>query len=124
MNYTPEQTKEHRKELSDALRSGKYQQRIKQLTNPNRTAYCCLGVACEISGLGEWRGHAYVTEHEANDIFLPRDVKIWLGFTDERGGFQDEWEYEKSLSHLNDMGATFSEIADLIDSEPQGLIAV
>ena len=36
----------------DALRSGKYQQARGALKTGD--AYCCLGVACDISGLGTW----------------------------------------------------------------------
>lgn len=35
-----------------ALRSGKYRQAFRALHTPN--GFCCMGVACDISGLGEW----------------------------------------------------------------------
>lgn len=53
--YTAEEQAEHRKEWVKALRSGKYEQAkgtLKQ-TDGGREQFCCLGVACDISGLGE-----------------------------------------------------------------------
>lgn len=44
--------------LADALTSGKYHRHTKELRglNPGRhTGYCCLGVACDISNLGQWK---------------------------------------------------------------------
>src|SRR5688572_5158099 len=48
---TPEQLI-HRRELVDALRSGKYKQAIGKLRNEE--GFCCLGVGADISGKGEW----------------------------------------------------------------------
>lgn len=50
-----------------ALRSGKYDQGRGQLATIN--GYCCLGVACEISGL----------PYGASYAELPLAVRDWLG---------------------------------------------
>lgn len=63
-----------------ALRSGKYRQGLRQLRMNG--AYCCLGVACDISGLGEWRQSFYATPAGASEITLPGPVSAWLGTTD------------------------------------------
>ena len=39
--------------LLTALRSGEYQQVTYKLRGSNND-YCCLGLACEISGLADW----------------------------------------------------------------------
>ena len=56
--YTFKQQKENREKWLEALRSGKYKQALSTLKN-NEAAYCCLGIACEISGLGEWSGDEF-----------------------------------------------------------------
>lgn len=63
-----------------ALRSGKYRQGLRQLRNGD--AFCCLGVACDISDLGAWRGTFYTTNVGASEITLPAPVSAWLGTTD------------------------------------------
>ena len=124
MKYTPEQTKENRQQLSEALRSGKYQQNQLSLTNKNYTAFCCLGVACEISGFNQWQFKKGDRQPSFNGerLQLPNNVRAWLGFRTSIGEL-DNGEY-KSLAEMNDMGITFPEIASMIDSEPEGLIAI
>ena len=127
MNYTPEQTKENRNQLSDALRSGKYQQHVSALTNRTQTAFCCLGVACEISGLGEWKSDdnrvEFTSQNEYSVASLVPAVQAWLGFRDRFGTFFGQYNDKDSLANLNDSGAPFEIIANVIDSEPRGLIA-
>ena len=56
MTYTEEEAiLAHREQWIEALRSGKYEQAkgiLRDVDDNNK--FCCLGVACEISGLGEW----------------------------------------------------------------------
>ncbi len=98
-----------------ALRSGEYQQGKSQLKTPEG-AYCCLGVLCDISKLGEWDAdNKYnVTEGEDYGIsFLPYGVREWAGLNSTDPGYGN---YDDSyLSHRNDCGATFAEIADIIE---------
>ena len=52
--WTETEKREHRRELAAALRSGKYRQTRGRLRDSK--GFCCLGVACEISGVGKWNG--------------------------------------------------------------------
>jgi hypothetical protein len=90
-----------------ALRSGEYKQCQQRLTDGE--GYCCLGVACAISpnAVDGWK----------EDCTLPWGVREWLGLATAWG----DNNCNGSLSQLNDMGKTFAEIADLIESEPEGL---
>lgn len=105
-----------------ALRSGKYQQGRDYLCKDNR--YCCLGVACEVLGIGkiiDGMGVATYLGDEPNDKdsgWLPRNAKEALGLRTYNGTLGDG---ATSLTLLNDNGATFNEIADIIESEPEGL---
>lgn len=108
---------ENAKKWVEALRSGKYEQGQLALQNGNK--FCCLGVACEVSGLK-------VNRHDTGAIqgvILPFNVKKWLGLIGHTGGHLNSEGQFETLSGLNDNGKTFSELADLIESEPEGLFA-
>lgn len=99
----------------EALRSGKYEQATKRLRQGNR--FCCLGVACDL----------YATEHDkqwdrtyfdGEYAVLPQSVQKWLGLKTDIGGCTSEW---RCLSDENDHGATFDEIADLIEQHADEL---
>lgn len=117
--------------LVDALRSGDYQQTTGTLRDD--TGHCCLGVGCDISGLGTWKeqpergAYAYETAVDTDSGLLPADVRTWLGFRSVDGRFKSpvpiEGQTHSSLSGRNDAGLTFAEIADIIESEPEGLFA-
>jgi hypothetical protein len=116
-------TAEARKLWVEALRSGDYPQTTGTLRDEH--GYCCLGVACEIAvqngvikpatatcGLRYVYGYA--------DGVLPRSVKQWLGLATADGGFLT---YDRtSLARMNDAGAPFEDIADVIEREPDGLV--
>lgn len=88
-----------------ALRSGKYQQAREQLREDG--AFCCLGVACDISKQGKWLANdAYLVGDNARTGFMPRPIKNMVGLTELE---------ETSLSNLNDSGSTFIEIADTLE---------
>ena len=117
--YTPEQQREHRKLWTAALRSGEYTQ-AKETLRDNRTGgMCCLGVACDISGLGDWTGEFYITPGGANkgELQTP-DVRDWLGLDAALG----DYDSGNSLGELNDNGVSFAAIADIIEREPPGLL--
>lgn len=133
--------KENVAKLIAALRSGNYGQTKGKLSNSSGTEYCCLGVACDISGLGRWdntySGRYYVIEDENgkkiddSDNVLPEPVARWLGMAvdgtvhlpvpdsafDIRYGTNEE-EYmagpNTALTELNDEGMTFNQIADML----------
>lgn len=77
--------KENIQKWVNALRSGEYWQGYGVLRTPvtqvvQTYKYCCLGVACDISGVGEWYGDFYgVQSKDARNIQLPKVVCVWLG---------------------------------------------
>jgi hypothetical protein len=103
----------------EALRSDKYKQGKSYLKVGD--TFCCLGVLCDISGLAKWKRPATITAPPGVGMYLdaettlPGAVMSWAGlregnpeipFTD--GGFD-------TLADVNDGGASFGEIADLIE---------
>jgi len=111
-------------ELVKALRSGEYSQGTSVLVDDNDN-FCCLGVACNISngdlnwefnnrdinwGMGGW-----------DCYFLPNLIKEEFGFYNEKGGRRDNQpiiinkQHYQNLTHANDSGCTFDEIADYIE---------
>jgi len=104
-----------------ALRSGKYPQGKSWLLKDGK--YCCLGVACELAaqtGLTSSPSHPQfknVVTFDGEDAFLPSSVRKWLGLVEVDGAPKNG----PSLVDLNDKGKTFEEIADFIESEPEGL---
>lgn len=101
-----------------ALRSGKYTQVSHQLSDG--IGYCCLGVACEVyqTVVGGLEINKARTSFNEETGTLPSPVQSWLRLSSVIGTFE---ESNDSLANHNDEGDTFSEIADLIESEPQGL---
>ncbi len=102
---------EWKKKLLEALRSGKYKQCRNRLRSPY--GYCCLGVACDISGLAEWEKHESPLEdyyhYEGQDCDLPSKVGVAMGITREE---------MCRLIELNDAQRySFAEIADYIEKE-------
>jgi hypothetical protein len=95
-----------------ALRSGEYEQCKMQLTYNGK--FCCLGVGAL---LAEKAG--VITDAEwIHNCYLPEKVVKWLGLRTEQGSYGQE----EFLSSDNDNSRkTFSEIADIIESEPEGL---
>lgn len=104
----------------DALRSGRYTQAKRALHTDN--GYCCLGVACEL--YQQEVGDLSVTYDEDDGYYrydgdrslLPSKVANWLDLTDQSGSFGNT-----ALTTKNDCGASFEEIADIIESRPNGL---
>ena len=130
-----EPNKERLRLWVEALRSGKYKQADRQLKRGD--TFCCLGVACDISGIGKWDGDEYLLpDGYAAEFSLPSAVTEWLGFAEDRSD-DNEVEigeitdpilnpYRELIAHksasptitlagLNDSGLTFNEIADVIE---------
>lgn len=126
----------------EALESGKHQQAKGHLRRGD--AFCCLGVACQVSGAGEWvvddgdaDDYGYRTEAGTRNYnFLPSVLQLDLGVTTTNGLFEfgslpgelrDEinaicGEYNiGSLVDLNDAGVPFPLIAKVIRARPKGL---
>lgn len=121
IRFTPDEQKQHRAELVAALRSGKYRQ-IESALSRNG-GFCCLGVACDLIPDGRWEGEGYATFHDPEErkanLTLTPYVMAYYGFRGDNGGYYGG--YSHSLSNHNDRGWTFDQIADLIESEPEGM---
>lgn len=131
---------ENQAKLVAALRSREFSQ-AKGYLRTDR-GHCCLGVACEVyrreTGDGEWAtdsGIAAVYAFRVNgvtDIYgLPGPVTTWLDMATNGEARPETVIPERILGHyteandpdetvtlarLNDAGATFAEIADLIEA--------
>lgn len=126
--------KEHVKDLwVAALLSGEYKQTQSVLHDGD--GYCCLGVLCRVLGKQFVIDHA-PTKHERDvylcedsNVLLPRSVQDEAGMKSDSGVLpasavadlnvneEDVNEEEVnwwSLADLNDRGAAFDEIADVI----------
>lgn len=107
------------KKWVDLLRSGAFEQGT--ITLSRQRKFCCLGVACElairlglqldvqISGDGTVR-------YDDSECGLPDRVRDLFGLSDTLGVYVGG-----ALFRDNDNGKTFLEIADIIESEPEGL---
>ncbi len=103
-----------RRRWIDALRSGKYTQGRNRLKN-NDNSFCCLGVACDISGLGEWKfidldtSPGFVSGDEELTATPPSSVWEQLGLPRQ---------YESRIWHMNDgIGLSFAQIADFLEEQ-------
>ena len=112
-----------------ALRSGKYKQTTHCLhdkSEKGKEGFCCLGVLCELAvkkgiippALEEMNG---VFTYDEHDTLLPDRVVAWAGLKSDSGGFYREIKGKDSLVALNDGGKKFKTIANIIESEPEGL---
>jgi hypothetical protein len=117
----------------EALESGKYKQTTHSLRKGD--GFCCLGVACDLSGAGEWDGDCFFVADLPEEEVLPEEIKEQLGFSTDMGHF-DFNDLPFSLRHelapyrstvadclalLNDGGACFPLIAKVIRARPKGL---
>jgi hypothetical protein len=103
------------------LRSGEFAQGGGQLRTWDKDKkvwrYCCLGVLCEMSGLGEWEvkeldGHRF-SIYLGSKHYLPDEVAEWAGIApvvDTMEGVQQR------IGTMNDSGATFLNIANALDA--------
>jgi hypothetical protein len=142
--------KEIAKKWVRALRSGKYKQAksvLKTKTKKGLVRHCCLGVLCELyqndckrkkkKGLRvlEIEPYGYEapetsTVFEFNDdpTVLPETVRSWAGLKSDDGRFRNEdtefaskGEICRNLVALNDNGAKFEKIADIIEANVTNL---
>lgn len=117
------------KEIADklvtALRSGEYKQARSALREGN--SYCCLGVLCDLYGKsqgGEWEEFTLDSDSVPHYRFygssgvLPMEVMQWAGMRYNNGGYgrMVDGFPEHALSHDNDSGHTFEQIANTIEA--------
>jgi hypothetical protein len=114
-----------------ALRSGDYKQGKGFLRTKGKgkqaDKFCCLGVLCELAVKAKVINPPDIDSNTFNygayiyggsiDI-LPNSVTEWAGLQDSAALFHGE---EESLATINDAGKRFSTIANIIESEPEGL---
>jgi hypothetical protein len=104
------------------LRSGEFAQGSGQLRTWNSAKkvweYCCLGVLCEISGLGQWKTevqHGFRdTTYLGSKHYLPVEVAEWAGIDPD---CESEEGAQQRLGSLNDSGASFRTIAVAISTD-------
>ena len=100
----------------EALRSNNYAQGRYSLRREDR--FCCLGVACEIFGvpssIPDEGSVAYGLSEEV--CGAPIETIELLQLYGQAG---DDVGSSDSLAHMNDNGASFTQIADLITANPE-----
>lgn len=129
INMTPEL----QQRWASALRSGNYTQTtgtMKRIHSDNSSSYCCLGVLCEITGYTFEPKFEYLTtlrvageRHYHNNPNYPNYPNYPSSDSDVTGFPSDKmltgWEFNKTaadkLASLNDSGATFEEIAKIVE---------
>ena len=98
----------------EALRSGGYKQGVGCLYDSHHDKYCCLGVACKV--YEKETGDNLGVGSRSTLIGYPQ-VKDWLSLRTNCASY-----INNSLINLNDDDElSFSEIADVIESNPEGL---
>jgi hypothetical protein len=120
MEFTKEQREQLRREWVADLRSGKFKQTQGVLEDSNGN--CCLGLACRVfdriyPGVLTIEKRLGITSFDNATAMLPGTVKRAFGLA-THGGMINEL---KSLAGQNDAGKSFAEIADVIESKPEGL---
>lgn len=107
-------------QLIDALRSGDYGQEKGVLKSGNN-CYCLLGLACEVSHLGDgWDGSEFLFMGERFYSYLPLAVVDYYGF------YAKSWwnnnpclvinEKLYNFTYANDtMGLSFEELANYLE---------
>jgi hypothetical protein len=78
---------------------------------------CCLGHACDASGLGVWDTDCYVVGARLSyATILPPDVVEWLGLDEADPLLLSKFGRPTHAASLNDVhGYTLAEIADCIE---------
>ena len=100
------------------LRSGEFAQGSGQLRTWDSVKkvwrYCCLGILCEMSGLGEWEEGLRVSAYLGSKHYLPVEVAEWAGIDPD---CNSEKGAQQRLGSLNDSGASFKAIAVAISTD-------
>lgn len=124
-----------------ALRSGQFKQGIgtlKQFNSDGQAQYCCLGVLCELYNEEMKKNHKKAlvekvcdddsyffkyryTRFDGMSVGLPEDVKTWSGISTSCGRFYGDNNPLIPLDDLNDTGAEFVTISDIIEKNWENL---
>ena len=105
-----------------ALRSGDYRQNTIGLLN-NNGAFCCLGVAAEIfkDEFTSVDRAGTTTLYNGTYVLAPKYVVDALGLYDNQGLANNQYDaesYARALTVMNDNGAPFAMIADIVEADP------
>jgi hypothetical protein len=110
-----------------ALRSGEYKQGRSKLRDEHDN-YCCLGVLCDLAakhGVGMWKltdqaDYTFNVGRDLSATSLPKAVREWAGTNTNHGDVVLPQTSRTCTAitciGLNDTGATFPLIADLIET--------
>lgn len=99
----------------EALRSKQYKQGRGQLRDV-KNQFCCLGVLCNLHAQDNPKFAAEQNDLESYDDssgYAPTIICAWAGLKTINGSYTQNG---KSLAGLNDGGADFFEIADIIET--------
>lgn len=120
-----------RRHLVKALRSGKYTQgrgcleAARDIGAAPAGSNCCLGVGCRVAiedGLDiKVEVDDGVVRFNGEGGMLPDSVMNWYGFATSNGMYRSNGEHTSLISNNDDDLMTFEQIADVIESEPEGL---
>jgi hypothetical protein len=105
----------------EALRSGKYEQATGALYKPESDGYCCLGVLQKVLD-----GHIETYEDGCpygvpSWTWCNRHKLEWRFWSVADDSVESDTASACDLVTLNDTGKTFSEIADFIEREYEGV---
>ena len=111
-----------------ALRSGQYLKGVAALRSKDNK-FCCLGVLCNLHA----QAHPEIAAEQQHphrylgaSAYLPKEVQEWAGISGDNPEVkQTSWIGSEgssltslaSLASINDSGVSFSEIADLIETQ-------
>lgn len=108
-----------------ALRSGEYKQAVGDIVYEDKSgecSFCCLGVLTNLyveeNGMKgftpdekeNWK--LFNGENNNHESFLNEKVREWAGLETDCGYFEDD-----SLANINDRGASFEHIANVIEKK-------
>ncbi len=100
-----------RQEWLAALRSGKYQQTEGILHSAETGGFCCLGVACDISGIGKWNEDSnFVGELFIAYSLPPDEIRTLFGLWAD--GLVSE-----AVDKNDEQRKSFPEIADWLEEQ-------
>lgn len=89
-----------------ALRSDEYEQGTTFLRSIDGSRFCCLGVLCDIIDSSLWREQYGTYLYDGALCILPETLRC---------GVKIDPNEQKTLTRMNDGGASFTEIADYIE---------
>jgi hypothetical protein len=99
-----------------ALRSGNIKQTTQHLGRDSGSR-CCLGVLCDLAVKAK-----VIPNYDIFEPTLPRKVQTWAGLRTEDGNYTNRLGYNTELTSDNDKSKkSFAKIADIIESQPDGL---